>query len=75
MISIPYRQLTELQKMLNVSFSIVNQLLQFYQQASGMFSGQAVSKSELATLVGVSLRTFAGWLCDCQSGLGGVVGL
>lgn len=69
MISIPYRQLTELQKQLNVSLSIVNQLLQFYQQASGAFSGHAVSKSELATLVGVSSRTFAGWLRDCRSEL------
>ena len=34
-----------------------------------MFSRQAVSKSELATLVGVSLRTFASWLRGCQSGL------
>lgn len=69
MISIPYRQLIELQKLLNVSSSIVSQLLQFYQQASGAFSGHAVSKSELAALVGVSSRTFAGWLRDCRSEL------
>lgn len=62
MISIPYRQLIELQKMLNVSLSIVNQLLETHHRAFGLITCCAMKKSELAALAGVSSRTFSGWL-------------
>ncbi|MGM9831214.1 MAG: hypothetical protein ACI3Z5_04255 [Paludibacteraceae bacterium] len=67
--TIPYRQLIELQKQLNAALSIVNQLIQFHQQASGPLSTHVVSKSELATLAGVSARTITGWLRECRNEL------
>lgn len=65
MISIPYRQLIELQKHLNAIQDIINNVCQQTAQtpsAKLSMPYRAMTKAELAALAGVTSRTFAKWL-------------